>query len=343
MHVSIVPFVLSTLIDTYNTFIAIVTQIQWSSGVVYCDCSNYFFFLSLYVNVEIFDELSTSAKHWHFPSFRDIKCVVGVDADARNVCAFSKIVEIFADALAINIVWLDAMLASDINYAIIITSHERKSKVISLITINVYTEQVWLCQVRIEHLDTFAITASYDHFTRRMDWDTWWMRRLHTTFHRFHKLSTARIWLLAVKATCREDSPSALNDIFFSPFLLNTLISYCLPQSWLTTTSPLLLTATLRGLSTSVIMGRTVPLSSTSTLKGLPCISESLILILSWCWPCVVGVYMTEHTPGWVGVMVQGTCLFEGSVSWQESCSSGKGTVVEHIGRESSVWWRFPH
>ena len=39
-----------------------------------------------------------------------------------------------------------------------------------------------------------------------------------------------------------------------------------------------------------------------------------------------MGVYMTVHTPGWVGVMLQNTCLFEESISRQESCLSGKGT-----------------
>ena len=65
--------------------------------------------------------------------------------------------------------------------------------------------------------------------------------------------------------------PLVLNDSgFFSPFLLNTLI--LLPQSWQTTTSPLLLTATPRVFSTSVMVRCTTPLTasgSTSTMKGL--------------------------------------------------------------------------
>ena len=51
-----------------------------------------------------------------------------------------------------------------------------------------------------------------------------------------------------------------------------------------------------------------------------------------------MGVYMTVHTPGWVGVMLQGTCI-----ACSRGLSADRRTVrvgerlVEYFWKESSV------
>ena len=67
---------------------------------------------------------------------------------------------------------------------------------------------------------------------------------------------------------------------------------------------------------------------NTRIVKGLPSMSVSLMVIFSWWQPSRTGVNVRVHTPGWVWVMWHGTRWDFGFVSWQESCSMGKGRML---------------